>query len=216
MMNRKMEKYYAQRAAEYDRIYEKPERQADLAKLKTILSQEFASLNVLETACGTGFWTQYIAKSARSILATDFNPEVIQLAVERDYRACPVSFAEADAYTLQNIAGKFSGGFAGFWWSHIPIGRREEFLRALHSHLSPGAKVVMIDNAYVEGSSTPISHRDEAGNTYQMRKLDDGSTHEVLKNFPSEKDFRSTLADFSTNLNVTFFQYFWMIRYECK
>jgi hypothetical protein len=34
-------------------------------------------------------------------------------------------------------------------------------------------------------SNTPISRRDADGNTYQRRTLDDGSVHEVLKNFPT-------------------------------
>ena len=47
--------------------------------------------------------------------------------------------------------------------------------------------MVFFDNCYVEGSSTPLSRTDAAGNTYQSRRLDDGSTHEVLKNFPAKK-----------------------------
>jgi len=47
---------------------------------------------------------------------------------------------------------------------------------------------VFFDNRYVEGSSTPISRRDAQGNTYQARKLDNGSAHEVLKNFPTERE----------------------------
>ena len=31
----------------------------------------------------------------------------------------------------------------------------------------------------------PITHRDAAGNTRQTCTLDDGSAHEVLKNFPT-------------------------------
>ena len=39
----------------------------------------------------------------------------------------------------------------------------------------------MIDNRYVEGSSTPIIRRDRFGNTYQERVLRDGTRHEVLR-----------------------------------
>src|SRR5688572_19001903 len=53
--------YYSKRAGEYERIYEKPERQSDLAKLKDVVRSFFASHVVLEVACGTGYWTQIIA-----------------------------------------------------------------------------------------------------------------------------------------------------------
>lgn len=32
-----LKRYYASRAAEYDRVYQKPERQGDLARLREIL-----------------------------------------------------------------------------------------------------------------------------------------------------------------------------------
>jgi len=43
--------YYARRAADYDRIYEKPERQDDLRRLESLLVEWLAGRNVLEVAC---------------------------------------------------------------------------------------------------------------------------------------------------------------------
>jgi demethylmenaquinone methyltransferase/2-methoxy-6-polyprenyl-1,4-benzoquinol methylase len=220
-MNTNMEQYYAQRAAEYDRIYDKPERQNELAELKSILSRGFfdrkgSGLDVLEIACGTGYWTQYIARSAASILATDYNQEVIDLARKRDYGQCRVSFKLADAYSLADIPSGFSAGFCGFWWSHIPINRRLEFLTAFHSHLVSGARVIMIDGRYVEGSSTPIARKDKSGNTYQIRHLDDGSTHEVIKNYPAESELKADFEKFAVDLKITLLQYFWMIDYRTR
>jgi len=44
--------YYARRAAEYERIYLKPERQGDLKNLQALLAGSFRGLNLLEIACG--------------------------------------------------------------------------------------------------------------------------------------------------------------------
>jgi demethylmenaquinone methyltransferase/2-methoxy-6-polyprenyl-1,4-benzoquinol methylase len=209
-----MKEYYARRAAEYEGIYLKPERQEDLARLKEILETAFAGSDVLEIACGTGYWTQFLAQSARSVLATDINPEVLQIARQKTYGACRVSFAVADAYASAPAAGQRNGAFHGFWWSHIPRSRVGAFLSALHSNLAPGAKVVMIDNLFVEGSSTPVSRRDEAGNTYQVRRLKDGSTHEVLKNFPSENLLRQDLRGRGRIFRFQPFRYYWLAEYE--
>src|SRR6202043_371464 len=65
--------YYQQRAAEYDAVYAKPERQQDLAQLKELLPPLVAGRHVLEIAAGTGYWTQVIAPAAASITATDLN-----------------------------------------------------------------------------------------------------------------------------------------------
>jgi hypothetical protein len=139
---------------------------------------------------------------------------VIDLARCKDFGACRVQFVEADAYSLDTIDGGHTAGFHGFWWSHIPTAKFRAFLSVFHSKLSIGAKVVIIDNAYVEGSSTPISRQDSDGNTYQLRRLDDGSEHEVLKNFPSNSNLHASLSDYATDISVKQLQYFWMAEYK--
>lgn len=209
-----MAHYYARRAAEYERVYSKPERQNDLRQLAEILGGAFAGESVLEIACGTGYWTQFIARSARSIFATDYNSEVLDLARGKDFGSCPVTFAQDDAYSMERISQGCTAGFHGFWWSHIPLARTKGFLSTLHSCLPEGAKVVMIDNVYVEGSSTPISRTDPEGNTYQARRLQDGSQHEVLKNFPTEASLRGCLQAHATDVAIRFLQYYWIVEYR--
>jgi ubiquinone/menaquinone biosynthesis C-methylase UbiE len=46
--------YYADRAREYERIYQKPERQVDLRWLREFVGRTFAGCRVCEIACGTG------------------------------------------------------------------------------------------------------------------------------------------------------------------
>jgi len=75
---------------------------------------------------------------------------------------------------------------------------------------------VFIDNAYVEGSSTPISRTDEHGDTYQIRRLDDGSTHEVLKNFPTESELRAAVDGLATEVRVEFLRYYWILSYVSR
>ena len=65
------------------------------------------------------------------------------------------------------------------------------FIETLHRALAPGAVVVMLDNLYVEGSSTPIAYVYAEGNSFQRRTLDDGSQHDVLKNFPTWEELKS-------------------------
>jgi len=211
-----MKEYYARRAAEYERIYLKPERQADLRRLKKIIGDAFPGLKVLEVACGTGYWTKFAAASAKSILATDFNDEVLELAKRKDFGSCSVSFQKADAYQLTVVPSGFDAGFHAFWWSHIPRSRIKEFLEAFHSRLAPEAPVLMIDNLYVEGSSTPISRIDEHGNTYQQRRLEDGSLHEVLKNFPTPEELKAQLAFRCKDIEIILLEYYWVAKYRVK
>ena len=206
--------YYAARAAEYERIYDKPERQADLAELRRLIPAYFAGRTVLEIACGTGYWTQFIAPVARSVTAIDINTETLEVARSKNYPAARVAFDVADIYALPPQYHGFGGAFAGFWWSHVPRAERRRFVESLHRALVPGAVVVAIENLYVEGSSTPLSHTDRDGNTFQTRKLDDGSEHVVLKNFPSEAELRAEIEGVATAVEYTALGYYWLLKYE--
>lgn len=74
----------------------------------------------------------------------------------------------------------------------------------------------MLDNQYVEGSSTPISRTDDEGNTYQIRKLSDGSMHEVLKNFPTQTVYNEQIEPFVKDCSFVEMDYFWIARYTLK
>jgi demethylmenaquinone methyltransferase/2-methoxy-6-polyprenyl-1,4-benzoquinol methylase len=211
-----MVSYYAERAAEYERIYHKPERQDDLRQLRRFVERTFANAHVIEVACGTGYWTEILARSAASVVATDINEEVLAVARSKAIDPRKVVFRREDAYALPLFPQRFSSGLAVFWWSHIPKAKVHDFLRGFHRVLSPGGKVVFIDNAYVEGSSTPISRTDDRGDTYQIRRLDDGSTHEVLKNFPTEPDLRAAVEGLASDVRAEFLRYYWILSYVSR
>lgn len=208
-----MAAYYARRAAEYERIYAKPERQADLRAMAAALAAPFAGRRVLELACGTGWWTPHGAARAAHWRATDLNPET--LAVARSKPLPPaVRLQRADAYTLAELGDEtFDAAFAGFWWSHVPRTRLRAWLDTLHARLQPGAVVVLMDNRYVPGSSTPIHRRDADGNTYQRRPLDDGSLHEVLKNFPDADEAIAALGLRARAPVWTAHTHYWVLQY---
>ena len=209
-----LKQYYAARAREYERIYAKPERQADLRRLEQLLPPMFSDRRVLEIACGTGYWTQFLAREAKTIVAVDANPETLEVAAEKSWIPGRVDFRLADAYSLAQELGAFDAAFAGFWWSHIPAGDRSRFLQSLDQRLIAGARVVLLDNLFVEGSSSPVSHRDEEGNTYQRRRLSDGSEHVVLKNFPTESELNADVSGYGCNTRFLALEYYWVFSYE--
>ncbi|HJY77912.1 MAG TPA: methyltransferase domain-containing protein [Burkholderiales bacterium] len=202
--------YYRRRASEYEAIYAKPERQADLAILRQAIPAKLRGARVLEIACGTGYWTQIVAEVAAEVVATDLAEEPMQIAQSKQYNRRP-EFEICDAYSLPESLGRFDAALAVFWWSHVPRQRISEFLASLHARLARGARVVLMDNTFVEGSSTPISEIDAHGNTYQLRRLGDGSQVRVLKNFPSESELRACLPP---TLNVEMLEYYWLADYR--
>lgn len=209
-----MQSYYAARAGEYDRVYQKQERQPDLRQIEQWLPALLSGATVLEVACGTGYWTQFIAPVASAVVAIDSAPETLQIAQQR-VNASNVLFQVGDAYALSGTGRSFDAAFAGFWFSHVPLERQHEFLTGLNSALTPGARVVLLDNLFVEGSSSAIAERDCHGNTYQYRNLSNGSTHRVLKNFPTEAQLHALIAEGLGEFAVyRRWQYYWAFEYR--
>ena len=215
-MKSEIETYYSRRAAEYEKIYEKPERQEELKSLKRLVKEFLQDKSVLEIACGTGYWTETISSAANSIVAIDSSNEVLDIAQSKSYKKHNVKFINDDALSLSKIKRTFDSAFCGFWFSHIQKKNIESFIANLHRKLNPGSFVIMIDNNYVESSSTPIGKKDEEGNTYQLRKLEDGSEYKVLKNFFLEDDLKKLFKNCSSNFEIINLKYYWMIKYAIR
>jgi 2-polyprenyl-3-methyl-5-hydroxy-6-metoxy-1,4-benzoquinol methylase len=214
-MNNDLIEYYKERAKEYESIYLKPERQEDLKTATAFLQNTFANKNLYEISCGTGYWTERIAKTAKAITAADINRTVLEIAEQKQYPFNNVSFNIEDLYHMSH-AKRYDNLFGGFIWSHIKIEELDIFLNAVHNSVTPGATVVFMDNNFVEGSSTPITNMDKNGNTFQTRKLKDGSTHLVLKNFPTENLLETKLKNIAVSYEFISLNYFWIVIYKIK
>ncbi len=158
----------------------------------------FRGLDVLEIACGTGFWTEIVAESVNSILATDANSSMIAKAEKRLFHLSKVSFSVADAYCLSDLTGKFTGAFAVLFWCHIPRQRIREFLIALQDKLAPGSPVVFIDQ--LEDSDVKTHQRDKHGNMIARRKAG-GKEFCIVKNIPEKQQLLDDLRQFADNIH---------------
>jgi demethylmenaquinone methyltransferase/2-methoxy-6-polyprenyl-1,4-benzoquinol methylase len=214
-MNIDQIQYYSERAKEYEQIYLKPERQENLKNLRIILKDLFFARSVFEIACGTGYWTQFISETAKSIFAIDINETVIEIARSKNYK-CPTTFEKRDIFKSTYTDEKFESGFGGFIWSHIPKQEKNVFITKFISNISPGGLVVFTDNQYVEGSNTPIDSKDYYGNTYQIRKLSNGSSYKVMKNFPADKEILDIIDPIGDDIEIERLKYFWVLRFKVR
>jgi SAM-dependent methyltransferase len=180
-------KYYAARAGEYDVTAGYQDLGAEHRRAST-KARFFAALrgfDVLEIACGTGYWTTVIATAARSVVAVDLDPGMIALAERRLSGAANVRCVVADAYSLDGVPGPFNAAFAHWWWSHVPKSRLRPFLTTLHTRLTRGAFVLFADQLpYV----SEARRRDDDGNILETRTLRSGAVYEIVKNFPTEPE----------------------------
>ncbi len=191
--------YYAARALVYDETagYTDPEAEQLRVPIKARYREMFSGHDVLEIACGSGYWTQVIGEVANSVLATDINSSLVSIAKDRCKHLSNVQFETTDAYTLDGVRTGFSAALGIWWWSHIPKAQIRPFLSVLHSRLAPGALVLFVDQLPYEGQAR---RQDPDGNTLEQRSLPDGRSFEIVKNFPTEEEVKNVLRDIADNV----------------
>jgi SAM-dependent methyltransferase len=227
MISNQLAKYYALSATTCEQPYAEEELQDDLEQLHEKVEDVLRGHRVLEIACGTGYWTETIAASAKKVHATDINPEMLALASARGLSSEAVEFSLADAFDLPQDIGtvasgdagngrKFTACFAGFWWSHVKREDQERFLAHLRARLGKDLLLVLIDHTYVEGSSGTIARTDAEGNTHQIRTASDGQRYEVLKNFPSDSTLRKKIGSSVREIRILRLEYYWFLSCRLK
>src|SRR4051812_9158171 len=125
--------YYRHRAGEYDAT-----AYGDVAaareRIARLVTQMRPSGEVLEIACGTGLWTEAIARVADTVVAIDAAPEAVAIARER-VTSANVRFEIADVFTWTTDT-RFDVIFFSAWLSHVPMSRFEQFWRVLRHLLA--------------------------------------------------------------------------------
>jgi SAM-dependent methyltransferase len=158
-------------------------------------------LAVLEIACGTGYWTRFVAPCARNTTATDFSEEM--LAVARSQQIANARFLYEDAYSLESLGSKlFDFGFAMHWISHIPLARWDEFFSSFHARLKPGANVLMADDIRRPDDEDPYFSKVETRDSYELRQLPNGKSYEIVKRYFTSDELHALLAPYATNIQI--------------
>jgi SAM-dependent methyltransferase len=207
-----MIQYYSKRAEEYEKIYHRndPVRQKEQDQIKSDIMRIFTCKSVLEIACGTGYWTKYIAEVAESVTGIDASDDVLKIAESKNIKA---DFINCDAFSLEKVHGKFNAGCANFWFSHLNKKDIDRFLSGFHGKLLKNSSVFIADNVYVEGIGGELSGKDDNGNTYKQRKLLDGSSHRIIKNYYNEQELRGIFMKYSKDIDVRIGMCFWRVTY---
>jgi ubiquinone/menaquinone biosynthesis C-methylase UbiE len=184
MLGDDIEEYYRARAPEYEQIYyrDDPLRRAEIDTEAVRLAELAAGRTVLELACGTGYWTQVMSRTAKSIIASDIAAETLIEARKKEYH-CPVEFKTEDMFAVSYDEGAFDLVALGFWFSHQPRQEYERLFQILTRPLRSDGLIWMIDNNPPAEGSAVDPHLDEHGNNYKQRNLSDGRSFLIVKNY---------------------------------
>jgi SAM-dependent methyltransferase len=205
--------YYRARAAEYEQIYyrEVPARRKELADDVTRLSPLATGRNVLEFACGTGYWTHVMSETARHITAVDISAEMLAEARKKPL-GCPVEFMEGDMFAQALPPHSFDLIALGFWFSHQPRQEYNKLFDLLDLCRTPDARIWLIDNnPPAEGHNTDSAGTDSFGNNYKQRFLNDGTSYVILKNYFSRDELTEIFARRYRIDQLMYGTYYWSV-----
>ena len=191
--------FYAAQADWYNVTYEQPHADGKYRRLRQRYHALFAGSDVLEVACGTGYWTETVAAVANSIVATDVNENLVEKTRQRTRALANVRCEVASAYSLDHVAGTFTGGFAQHWLSHVPRRQLTAFLQNFHAKLTRGAQVFFSDDTHYDHPSL-IRRTDADGDIYESRLRQDGSRAETIKNFFTPDELKALVAEVAEDI----------------
>ena len=189
--------YYEERAPIYEQLYflqgryqvEDPAVAAawrrETAALEGFVEGLDASGAVLELACGNGLWTRFLAPRAEILVAVDSSNRMIER--NREWVGDPsVRYVQADLFTWDQPE-RFDLIFAGFFLSHVPPARWNDFWQKVARWLAPGGVLAFVDDVW--GPDRPRSGDRVAGGPdhAHIRRLDDAEFTIVKRFFRPEE-----------------------------
>jgi ubiquinone/menaquinone biosynthesis C-methylase UbiE len=213
MCDRETINYYRARAPEYEQIYYRdvPERRRELEEAAERLKQLADGRDVLDLACGTGYWTQVLSTTAASVVAVDISAEMLNEAIKKTYQT-PVEFVRADLNALPVPAARYDLITIGFWFSHQPKQEYDQFFKNIVRPLKRAGSIWLIDNNFpAEGPQMESVRVDEHGNNYKRRYLENGEEFIILKNYFSQEELRAIFAHHFSINRLVYGTYYWSV-----
>lgn len=164
--------YYRARAADY---LEQARLVRGFDELTRALRAFGPSGDVLELACGPGTWTPTLLETAATVTAVDAAPEMLDQA-RRRVGGPRVEFVHADLFSWRP-GRAYDTVFFGFWLSHVPPDRFEEFWRLVEDSSTPTGRVFFMDDAL----RTTDELRSGPSSSTIVRRTADGGEHRLIK-----------------------------------
>jgi len=192
--------YYRARAPEYDEWWTRRGRydqgpevaerwHREIARVEKCLDDFGPRGDVLELACGTGWWTEKLARYGANLTCVDASTETMlyNRARLKDGALRLPRYVQADLFQWAPDR-QYDVVFFSFWLSHVPSERFASFWETVKRALKPGGRVVLID----EPSGEPYPAMETE---LQQRQLKDGRTFKIIKLYYDPDKLAEKLRD---------------------
>jgi SAM-dependent methyltransferase len=193
--------YYEARAPEYDDWYLRRGRyargpvhdaawDAELDAAGRWLDGLPIAGEIVELAAGTGWWSPLLAEKGELSLY-DAAPAPLDRARERLVaHRLRAHLHVRDAWAEPDRP--VDAVFTGFWLSHVPRARLDDFLALVSRWLKPGGTFAFIDSL-LDPQSSAVDHPAAADDT-SIRRLDDGREFTIVKVYYTPEELEAALG----------------------
>ena len=214
--------YYQARADEYDEWWLRQGRydhgpewnarwRSEAEEVRRALEDFRPAGNVLELACGTGIWTEVLARYAERVTAVDASPEALEINRHRTGTES-VRRVLADLFEWEPDA-LYDTVFFGFWLSHVPPARFDAFWDLVRSALAPGGRFFFVDSLSA-GTSSAKDHPPSEPDGITLRKLNDGREFRIYKVFHDPRELQTRLKALGWDARVRATENYFLYGYD--
>ena len=203
--------YYQSRAREYDEWFFRQGRYdrgpelnqqwfREVGEVRRQLSVFNPEGHVLELACGTGIWTEQLLRHATRITAVDAAPEMLAIHRAR-VQSSAIQYVQADIFDWSPTE-RYDAVFFGFWLSHIPPERFEDFWGLVGTAMKPHGRIFFVDSQYEPMSTAKDHHLEHKQATRVTRRLNDGREFHIVKVFYKPAPLAEKLHELGWDLTI--------------
>ncbi len=131
--------FWSHVAEKYDRVVDLQIGGKTRSMLRERVAREGHLGRVVEFGCGTGFYTEVLARKSDTLLATDISPGMLELA-KRQVKAANVTFQAEDCQHTSLPDGTFDAAFISLVIHFTEPGRT---VVEMHRVLRPGGTLII-------------------------------------------------------------------------
>ncbi|MEO8437037.1 MAG: class I SAM-dependent methyltransferase [Chloroflexota bacterium] len=193
--------YYEARAGEYDDWYLRRGRyergpvhdaawNAELDIAGRWLDELPIAGEIVELAAGTGWWSPLLAGKGELSLYDGASGPLDRARERLVAHRLRAHLHVRDAWAEPDRA--VDTVFTGFWLSHVPRARLDEFLAIVRRWLKPGGTFAFIDSL-PDAQSSAADHPAPADDA-SVRRLDDGREFTIVKVYYTPADLEAALS----------------------
>jgi len=137
---------------------------------------------VLELACGPGFWSKHVNTTAKSLLCTDIN----------NHKLGNINFEQVDNYNFPKFNKKFDICFAVDWFCHLDKRVIKTHLKSIYCRLKKNGQIVFCDQMegmQLNGLYFGNDNKDDFGNNISFRFINNKKFN-IIKNFYTDDEYK--------------------------